>query len=209
MTENDIRNDLTTHNVTDNPFDVMMDMALELTRELLFACSRYKNPEVPDFLHTSEESLDSYVNKIKTEFSKLVDMSDDTVALCRETSYYRQHLDETNYTLLKFIEVLETVYNKSVPARNDNFEQIRLGKESDEYKRLLELRDIIDESEELSSVDDGYLYSLLDVISRPDDCVKYFMTKEEFDEKQKIVKKFNLTTDDVEYMISYSKCEWR
>lgn len=207
MTENDIRNELKTHNVTDNPFDVMMYQAFELTRELLFACNRFKNLEVPEFLYMSKESLDSYMDKIKTEFSKLADMSDDTVALCRETSYYQSHIDETNDTLLKFIKVLETSYNRSVPARNDIFEQVRLGKESNEYKRLVELRNIISESEELSSVDDSYLYSLHDVISRPDDCVKYFMSLKEFDEKQKIVKKFNLTTDDVEYMISYRNCE--
>ena len=80
-------------------------------------------------------------------------------------------------------------------------------KESKEYKRLLELRKIISESEELSSADDKYLHSLCDVISRPYECVQHWMAKEEFEKKQEIIQKYGLSEDDINYMISYRNSE--
>lgn len=205
MTDRDMYLELKENKVKDNPFDVMLHHSIELTRDLLFACHRLKNPEIPKQFCTNEERLESCMNKIREEFSKLLSMSDETVAMCRETScYYQQDkLDKMNKSLLEFERNMETVWSRCVPNRNDRFEQIRLGKESEEYNRLLELRNIISESEELSSVDDKYLCSLCDVISRPDECVKYWMTQEELEEKQEIIKKYGLLEDDVEYMISY------
>ena len=135
-------------------------------------------------------------------------MSNETVAMCRETSYYYQQdkFNKMNESLLEFERNMETVWSRSVPSRNDRFEQIRLGRDSEEYKRLLELRSISD-SLELSLVDDKYLYSLCDVISRPDECVQYWMTKEELEKKQEIIQKYNLSEDDINYMISYRNSE--
>ena len=62
---------------------------------------------------------------------------------------------------------------------------------------------IISRSKELSSVDDKYLYSLCDVICCPDECVQNFMTKEEFVERQEIIRKYNLSENDIGYIISY------
>ena len=108
-----------------------------------------------------------------------------------------------NDYLMKYERNMETVWSRCVPNRNDRFEKIRLGEESEQYKRILELRRIIDKFEELSSVDDSFLHSLCDVIDRPDDCVKYWMTEEEFEKKKAIVEKYELTEQDVNYMIAY------
>ena len=108
-----------------------------------------------------------------------------------------------NDSLLRFENNMETVWSRCVPNRHDRFEKIKLGEESDRYKRILELREIIDKSEELSCVDDNYLHSLCDVINRPDECIKYWMTENEFEKKNEIVKKYNLTEKDVQYMIAY------
>lgn len=205
MTDRDMYLELKKNEVKDNPFDVMLHHSMELTRDLLFACHRLKNPEIPEQICTNEERLESYMDKIREEFSKLLSMSNETVTMCKETSYYYQQdkFDKMNESLLEFERSMETVWSRYVPNRNDRFEQIRLGKESKEYKRLLELREIISESEELSSVDDKYLHSLHDVISRPDECVQYWMTKEELEKKQEIIQKYGLSEDDIEYMISY------
>lgn len=205
MTDREMHLELKENEVQDNPFDVMLHHSMELTRDLLFACHRLKNPEIPEQICTNEERLESYMDKIREEFSKLLSMSNEAVTMCRETScYYQQDkFDKMNESLLEFERNMETVWSRCVPNRNDRFEQIRLGKESEEYKRLLELRRIISESEELSSVDDKYLHSLCDVISRPEECIQYWMTQEELEQKQKIIKKYDLSEDDVEYMISY------
>ena len=206
MTDRDMYLELKENEVEDNPFDAMLYHSMELTRDLLFACHRLKNSDIiPEEICTNEERLESYMDKIREEFSKLLSMSNETVAMCRETScYYQQDkFDKMNESLLEFERSMETVWSRCVPNRNDRFEQIRLGKESNEYKRLLELRKIISESEELYSVDDKYLYSLCDVISRPKECAQYWMTQEELEQKQEIIKKYGLSEDDIEYMISY------
>ena len=211
MTDRDMYLELKENEVKDNPFDAMLYHSIELTRDLLFACHRLKNPEIPKQICTNEERLESYMDKIKEEFSKLLNMSDEVVAMCRETSYYYQqdNFNKMNNSLLEFERSMETVWSRCVPNRNDRFEQIRLGKESEEYKRLLELRKIISESEELSSVGDKYLHSLCDVISRPEECTQYWMTQEELEQKQEIIKKYNLSEDDIEYMISYRNSKIR
>lgn len=205
MTEKEMRFELSENDVKDNPFDVMLHYSLEMTRDLLFACHRLKNPEIPEGICTNQERLEKYMDRIIEEFNKLLDMSEETVAMCRETSfYYRQtEFDKMNDSLLKFERNMETVWSRCVPNRNDRFEKIRLGEESEQYKRILELRKIIDKSEELSGVDDSFLHSLCDVIDRPDECTKYWMTKEEFEKKKKIVEKYELTEQDVNYMVAY------
>ena len=90
MTDRDMYLELKENEVEDNPFDVMLHHSIELTRDLLFACHRLKNPEIPEQICINEEKLESYMNKIRDEFSKLLNMSNETVAICRETSYYDQ-----------------------------------------------------------------------------------------------------------------------
>lgn len=205
MTEKEMQLELEENEVKDNPFDVMLHHSMEITRDLLFACHRLKNPEIPEGICTNLERLEERMDKITEEFNKLLNMSDETVAMCRETSFYYQYteFDKMNDSLLKFERNMETVWSRCVPNRNDRFEKIRLGEESEQYKRILELREIIDKSEELSSVDDSFLHSLCDVIDRPDDCVKYWMTEEEFEKKKAIVEKYELTEQDINYMVAY------
>lgn len=205
MTEKEIHLELEEHNVEDNPFDVMLHHSMEITRELLFACHRLKNPEIPEGFCTNLERLEKYMNRIVEEFNNLLDMSEETVAMCRETSFYYQPMEfnKMNDSLLKFERNMETVWSRRVPNRNNRFEKIRLGEESEQYKRILELREIIDKSKELSSVDDSFLHSLCDVIDRPDDCVKYWMTEEEFEKKKEIIEKYKLTEQDINYMVVY------
>lgn len=205
MTEKEMQLELEGNEVKDNPFDVMLHHSMEITRDLLFACHRLKNLEIPEGICTNLERLEERMDKITEEFNKLLNMSDETVAMCRETSFYYQHteFDKMNDSLLKFERNMETVWSRCAPNRNDRFEKIRLGEESEQYKRILELREIIDKSEELSSVDDSFLHSLCDVIDRPDDCVKYWMTEEEFEKKKSIVEKYELTEQDINYMVAY------
>lgn len=205
MTENEMRLELEENEVKDNPFDAMLHHSMEMTRDLLFACHRLKNPEIPEGICTNLEKLEKLMDKITGEFDKLLNMSAETVAMCRETSFYYQQTEfnKMNDSLLEFERNMETVWSRCNPNRNDKFEQIRLGKESEEYKRLLELREIINISKELSSVDRGYLCSLHDVITRPEDCKKYWMSEEELEEKKEIIEKYNLNEEDINYMIAY------
>lgn len=207
MTDKEMHLELKKNEVLDNPFDTMLHHSIELTRELLFACHRFANPDVPESLHTNKEKIDFYAQKIKNQLNKLSNMSDETVSMCRETSYYYQNEDfeKMNTALLEFEKNMETVWSKCVPNRNDLFERIRLGEDSTKYKRLIELRHIITESDELTFVNTDYLHSLCDVLSHTENCLKDWMSPAELDEKQKIIKKYNLSKTDIEYMISYKQ----
>lgn len=206
MTENEIRKELVDNNVEDNPFDVMLYHSIEITRDLLFAIHRLKVNSIPKSIITNPERLQKRMDMLLKEFNSLLNMSPDTVDLCRETSYYyqRDSFDEMNNILLKFERNMETEYCKCYPNRNDRFERIRLGEDSQEYKRLLRLRDIIDNSEELSNAEKDYLHSLCDIIDRPKECIEYgWVTENEFKERSGIIEKYELSVDDVKYMISY------
>ena len=108
-----------------------------------------------------------------------------------------------NTILLGFENDMETLFSRCNPVRNDRFEKIRLGVESDEYQRLLELRDIITNSKEISSVSDDYLYALCDVIKFSDEYITLSMSPEDLKDMKKIINKYSLTEDEIEYMISY------
>ena len=134
MTEKEMQLELEENEVKDNPFDVMLHHSMEITRDLLFACHRLKNPEIPEGICTNLERLEERMDKITEEFNKLLNMSDETVAMCRETSFYYQYteFDKMNDSLLKFERNMETVWSRCVPNRNDRFEKIRLGEESEQ-----------------------------------------------------------------------------
>lgn len=207
---NKMKNELNDNNVIDNPFDRMLYNSIELTRCLLFASHRLKNNEVLSTVVTNKDEINYYMNSIKEEFSKLQNMSDETVSLCRETSsYYNQDkFNKMNDTLLKIEDNLDTIYNKDVPCRDDRFEKVKLGENSDKYQRMIELRKIMDKSRELSHVSEVYLSSLIDIIYFQDGCVPNFMSQKEFSEKSKIIKKYNLSEEDIKYMISYIDKEY-
>lgn len=207
-----MQEELKENNVVDNPLDIMLYFSLELARDLLFASHRIKNSTIPQQLRTKLENLEFNMNKIKEEFSKIENMSEETVRMLRKTSHYfnNDEFEKANKYLIRLERVMDTLWTESVPCRNDRFERIRLGEESEEYKRLLELKNIIDNSEELSSVDDKYLHSLSDVLYDPNECIdNLWMSPEEVREKQEIINKYHLTQNDIDYMIAYRNKEIR
>ena len=204
--ESKMRAELKENNVEDNPLDAMLYFSLELARDLLFASYRIKNSEIPEQLRTKLENLEFSMNKIKEEFSKIENMSEETVKMLRNTSHYfnQDEFERANKCLIRLERAMDTLWTKFVPCRNLRFERIRLGEESEEYKRLLELRNLMDNSEDFSSVNDKYLHCLNDVLYDADNCIDSMqMSPEEVREYQEVINKYHLTQNDIEYMISY------
>ncbi len=193
--------------IVDNPFEVMLYQSLELARDCLFATVRLGDPDVPDTIQPSKTNIQFRMNKIIEAFDQVSRLSKEASALCRETSYYYNNNNEfkrVNTRLLTFEKKLETEYNKNKPYRDDRYERIRLGADSEEYKRMMNLKYIIDHSDELSAVTEDFLSNLVDVLNRPDECIKAgWNTEEEIKIKQDIIKKFELTESDILYMIAY------
>lgn len=197
MTNEEIKKELEYYHVQDNPFDAMLYKSLELAREILFSCSRLRNPDIPEPVCISKERLENYINFITNEFNSLMEMGTDTVTLCRETSYYniyRDRFNELNDELLKAERAMETVWTRCNPNRNDAFEKIRLGDDSEKYKHLCYLRNVAKElCESKDNMSFEYLGELIDAI----------WNEGLSDEKAEIIKKYNLTENDICYIQAY------
>lgn len=208
----EIGKDLNDNGIDDNPFDAMLFHSLELARDLLFACQRMRNDDYPKMLrYENYDSIDTRVDLIRKEFFALQNLEDESVKFCRDTAYYNKYLVEFNNLndfILKAERCMETLYTRHVPNRDDLFEKARLGEESSEYQRLLTLRHFVESPEILGNVNKYYLSSMIDVIENKEKCIEYgWMSKEEYDEKISLIKRYHLDEYEIKYMIAYKfKC---
>ena len=200
---NNIGEELREKDIRDNPFDNMLYYSFELTRTLMFASKRYKNIK-ENGLQITPEKITKLTSGITKELDTLKELSDETVEFCKETSCARdgkkaKAMDALGTTILKSEEHLETSKVFNVPCRNDEFEKVRLGESSDDYLRLVRLRELTKTAPELKGVTEDFLYSLCDIIYDEESGDKTSCHKRE------IIKKYNLTEEDIEYIISLKK----
>lgn len=199
-----IRDELTDYGVEDNLFDLALYYATELARYVVFSSSRYRNPGVPEAIYNRENQLDPYIEKLTFIYDTLDSLSDETVEFLRNTSKMTERYgiqNSANHRLLNIQKQLDTIMTKCVPCRNIEYEKVRLGEDSDQYRRLLYLRKIVDENEFLSN---EYLNRLIDILNYKRKVIEYqWCTEEEYTEKYNFIQTYNLSERDIEYMISY------
>lgn len=199
-----IRDELTDYGVEDNLFDLALYYATELARYVVFSSSRYRNPEVPEAIYNKENQLNPYIEKLTSIYDTLDSLSDETVEFLRNTSKMTERYgiqNSANHRLLNIQKQLDTIMTKCVPCRNIEYEKVRLGEDSDQYRRLLYLRKIVDENEFFSN---EYLNRLIDILNHKRKVIEYqWCTEEEYTEKYNFIQTYNLSERDIEYMISY------
>lgn len=197
MDTNKIKEEMQREEIVDNPFDLMMVNAIELTRMILFASHRYKNHEVSEVVdaYKNPKIISVYMECINDELKKLANVSEETVALCRETSrYYIDSFDTINKKLFEFSKTIPTVYTCTVPCRNDEFEKIRLGEDSEQYKRIVELQELCC-TEKLNLEDITHMEEILTSENAENN--------EAYHGLKSLMEKYDLIYDDVSYMESY------
>lgn len=217
-----MQKELKENNITDNPFDSMLYFALNLLRQVVFSTYRLKNPTLPEGIQPKLEYLQNNFSEIANNFYVLQNMSEETVRMCSRTSYI-YNLDvsddslnstELNNFLFNIENSIPCVYSFSNPCRDETFERIRLGEDSNEFKRLLELKVLVSNPNffnyKISTEEKLTILShLAEIINH--DTHKYdynlYMDTTTIDSYRNIIKNYHLTLDDVEYMISYLK--WR
>ena len=206
MNEEWVRDDLFDYGIEDNLFDLALYYATELARYVVFSSSRYRNPGVPEAIYNRENQLDPYIEKLTFIYDTLDSLSDETVEFLRNTSKMTERYgiqNSANHRLLNIQKQLDTIMTKCVPCRNIEYEKVRLGEDSDQYKRLLYLRKIIDKDE---NIDKDYLSRCIDILDKGKLVIEYkWDSKEGFDEKSNFIKTHNLTAKDIEYMVSYKE----
>ena len=206
MNEEWVRDDLFDYGIEDNLFDLALYYATELARYVVFSSSRYRNPGVPEAIYNRENQLDPYIEKLTYIYDTLDSLSDETVEFLRNASKMTERYgiqNSANHRLLNIQKQLDTIMTKCVPCRNIEYEKVRLGEDSDQYKRLLYLRKIIDKDE---NIDKDYLSRCIDILDKGKLVIEYkWDSKEGFDEKSNFIKTHNLTAKDIEYMVSYKE----
>ena len=206
MNEEWVRDDLFDYGIEDNLFDLALYYATELARYVVFSSSRYRNPGVPEAIYNRENQLDPYIEKLTFIYDTLDSLSDETVEFLRNTSKMTERYgiqNSANDRLLNIQKQLDTIMTKCVPCRNIEYEKVRLGEDSDQYKRLLYLQKIIDKDE---NIDKDYLSRCIDILDKGKLVIEYkWDSKEGFDEKSNFIKTHNLTAKDIEYMVSYKE----
>ena len=197
MDTNKIKEEMQREGIVDNPFDLMMVNAIELTRMILFASHRYKNHEVCEVVdaYKNPKIISVYMECINDELKKLANVSEETVTLCQRTSKYYIELNSINEKLFEFSKTIPTLYTCTVPCRNDEFEKIRLGEDSECYRRIVELRELC----HIAKFDSHDIDRMKEILSSEKD----FEHNPAYHGLENLMKKYHLTYNDVSYMESY------
>lgn len=192
--------------IKDNPFDIMMYAALELTRSIMFAARRYRNGGVAESLWRSDEDvIDRFVEMIHHQYSILNSVNQETIDFLRTHSYmggidYHKDFSDNNKYILSMEKKLDTIYSHTVPCRDLEYEKVRLENDPAMMMRLLSRQNLVDKYG-LTRV---RLYNLLDVLECPEGIITTTSEEEEsVKQDKKFIEENNLTSDDIEYMISY------
>lgn len=187
-----------------NPFDVLTQSAIELTRASLFFNARYRNKGYMDVQDIVE--ISAYYSRIKAQFDILKNMSQDEVDELRDMAYCNNNgnLDRINKVLFDIFNDLRTEYSDSFPFVSIEFEKFTLGEDSKEFKRREYLRNLCDSNKEITI---EFLSSCNDYMNKgEEECKKYWGYTFTDDMCAKIM--FFLQNNDIEeweldYMSSY------
>lgn len=198
-----IRKELNENGIEDNLFDLAVYYSTEIARYSTYCCNRYRNHIVPEQIYNREYQLDKYTEKLLAIYDMLDSLSDETVKFLRKTSSVIKNdiLGETSDSLTEIQSKLSTRMNHCVPCRDLEYERVRLGEDSDMYKRLLQLRNLIDNDKQLSK---DVLCNFVDIKHHGHNCVEFgWCTQEEYKYYNDFITKYKLSVDDIEYMVSY------
>lgn len=195
--------------ITDNPFDVMAYNALELARDVLFSCSRLRCGHTGlENMTISKDILDYRFRYILQNYQKIMAMPQECVDICRKHCIYDEIFKRPNYindTLLSLEKAMHTVWSEDKPCRDIDYEKARLGEDSDEYKRLLELRAVVDLQQNINKFCKD-LHRMHDVLYHGKKVIEYgFCEEYEYEYLKKFIDNHKLTYADIKYMISYCK----
>lgn len=193
--------------IEDNPFDIMIHAAIELTRSVMFAARRHRNKDIPESLWKSEKDVvDSYAEMIHHQYNILNSVNEETIKFLRKHSFmgttdYNGGLSTINEYLFNIGEKIDISYTQNgVPCRDLEYEKVRLGEDSKEYQRLIFLIDLTDRL--FLSID--YLSSMIDLINNGERVLEYgWVTMDNYNYMKSIINDNHLSCQDIEYMISY------
>ena len=192
--------------IEDNPFDIMMYAALELTRSVMFAARRYRNGGVAESLWKSDEDvIDRFVEMIHHQYSILNSVNQETIDFLRTHSYmggidYHTNFSDNNKYILSMEKKLDTIYSHTIPCRDLEYEKVRLENDPATMMRLLSRQNLADKY----GITKARLYHLLDVLECPEGIITTTSEEEEsVKQDKKFIEENRLTSDDIEYMISY------
>ena len=191
-------------NIKDNPFDIIAHATMEILRTAMFSSHRYRNEGVGKNLWDGYESYIRWMQIIEQQYDLLDKVNEKTIKFLRESSYfgyeYGTRFNEINHYILDLEKDMATVYSHTVPFHGLEYEKIRLCEDSDEYQRLIFLINLTDRI----NLDQDHLSRMIDVINNGEDVLTYgWLTRDGYDYMKRVIDNNHLSTQDIEYMISY------
>ena len=190
--------------IEDNPFDVIVYATAEMMRNAMFSSHRYRDNNVSEVLWGGYTSYEDWVEVIKTQYQLLDRVNEKTMKFLRETSHFvkncNQEFNITNDNILNLEKSLNIKNSHVNPFRDLEYEKIRLGEDSDKYQRLIFLINLTDRI----NLDRDHLSRMIDVINNEEDVLTYgWLTRDGYDYMKRVIDNNHLSTQDIEYMISY------
>lgn len=131
-------------------------------------------------------------------------MSDMSIDLLKRTSFYYNNpeFDQLNDTIIQFERNMETKYTRCVPCHNPELERYTYRDKPEHLEHLDTLKKIADNTPWLEQRAD--FYEIIEVIENDNYKIhEAVMEDDRFNNIKKLIKDYNLTINDVEYMMSY------
>lgn len=216
--EEDMRQELEQNNIVDNPIDVIKYHLSNMAKSTLrmidsTELSLLDKGNARNFIREIRDCT----TMIADEIRRTLNLSGDTINMCIETSYNLQKdkIDDMYNSISEYQKCFEVRANRKreIPCRHYVFERIRLGETSDDYKKIVKLRRIVDDmfDESLTVMTD--LYSMEGIIEygvvNYRTTVNPNITDDSAIYCKMMVDRYALCLDDILYMIAYGKTKER
>lgn len=192
---------------TNNPFDVMIYMGIEILRDMLFTYLRIRHNNKCIQEHCpSLESIAKKFDMIETYYKAFQAMDKEYVEICRTTSHFAENagfINNLNNYLCSITQDMQTTYSKYTPAIDMKFVKALYGEESEQVKNCERLMIITSSAIVLIPNSIDYLSSLCDVIDHGEEVISNgWMSKEEYEKRKKFIDENKLTIPQIKYMES-------
>ena len=194
-----IKENLESFGIKDNPFDLIAHYAIEILRNTMIASIRYRSKVYTDYIDGRMDKNESMMDHIRDMYQIIDYLNEDTVEFLRKTSYFgKDHrlFNLISKSLLQYQIDMDTVYSHIIPCRDIEYENIRLGEDSDEYQRMLTLRSLVDNGYIIDDNIDNFCDSL-------NNYERGWVSETEYTYSERIIQEYDLTNDDLEYIKSY------
>lgn len=182
-----------------NPFDVLVQSAIEVARNALFVVERMQSDEMvcPTF-----QGLKHEYDIINEQFDFLKSLSKEDLESLRGMAHVSKgdNMDRMNDVLYSYFNEFSTEYTECFPYVSVEFEEFKYGKNSEKCLHLNRLRTICDIDNRATK---EFLEHCVDYLSDDKECWVNVYTIAYQSKIKEFIHDTSASSEDLEYMLSY------